>query len=97
MRFKYGDSDVETIKVERKFDNINQPSHYNSGKIEVIEIIEELASKYNDGYVAYCLGNTEKYIHRAPFKHESPLEDLKKAAVYLNYAIEHIAKNESDS
>lgn len=71
-----------------KQDNVNHPKHYNKFSQEVIVTIGEWLNGYEDGYVAYCIGNTLKYLSRAPYKHETPLEDLKKAQWYLNEAIE---------
>lgn len=66
-------------------DNVNHPAHYTQGKVEVIEIIEQLTNGM-EGYKAYCLGNVVKYI----FRHErkNGLEDLKKASWYLQRVIE---------
>ncbi len=63
-------------------DPINNPSHYASGKIEVIEAIE-------DWKLCGHLFNVVKYVARAgkkdPFKE---IEDLEKARWYLNRKIE---------
>jgi len=62
-------------------DPVNHPSHYTfSSKFEVIEVIEEFKLNFH-------LGNTVKYIARAGKKGDA-LEDLKKAAWYLNREIE---------
>ncbi|HFI0463232.1 TPA: DUF3310 domain-containing protein [Streptococcus suis] len=68
-------------------DSVNHPKHYNQFSQEVIVTIEEWVAGYDKSEVAYCLGNTLKYISRAPYKHETPLEDLKKAQFYLREAI----------
>lgn len=67
-------------------DTVNSPNHYTQGRFETIEIIEEITKGYEDGYVAYCVGNALKYLARAPFKHREPTEDLAKAARYLAFA-----------
>ena len=56
-------------------ERIENPQHYNTGKIEVIEIIEDLNLGFN-------LGNVIKYIARADHKGNRE-EDLKKALWYL--------------
>ena len=61
-------------------DAINHPSHYTSGSIETIEVIE-------DWDLGFCLGNVIKYVGRADHKGK-PLEDLRKAAWYLQREIE---------
>lgn len=61
-------------------DNVNHPSHYNQGNIEVIDAIE-------DWQLGFHEGNVVKYVARAEFKGKQ-LEDLKKAAWYLQRRIE---------
>ncbi len=62
-------------------DKINHPSHYNKGKIEVIDFIE-------DQELGFSLGNTVKYICRAGVKNkETEREDLQKALWYLEREI----------
>jgi hypothetical protein len=71
---------LEQITAQLNPDMVNHPPHYTAGKIEVIDFIE-------DQRLSYHLGNVIKYICRADHK-GSRLEDLKKAAWYLNRAIE---------
>ncbi len=61
-------------------DPINHPSHYKSGTIEAIEVIEAFE-------LGFHLGNVVKYILRAD-KKGSRLENLKKAEWYLKREIE---------
>ena len=66
-------------------DPVNKPAHYNyGGGIECIDYIRQVLGE--EGFKAYCLGNTIKYIHRHPYKGK-PMEDLKKAQYYLNKAV----------
>ena len=81
-------------------DNVNHPAHYTSGKIEVIDFIEDKELNFN-------LGNVVKYVSRCGRK-KSPgksmdakaLEDLKKARWYLDREIttreKGMAKNATD-
>jgi hypothetical protein len=65
-------------------DQVNHPAHYNAGKIEVIEFIEDQGFGHG-----FCRGNAIKYLARAGKKAGSDeLEDLKKARWYLNRTIE---------
>ena len=66
-------------------DAIN-PEHY-KGHPSGVECIQ-VSEHFN-----FCLGNCIKYIWRSSLKHDSPLEDLKKAAWYLNREIEARAKD----
>ena len=63
---------------------VNHPSHYNKGKIEVIDFIE-------DQGLSFHLGNVIKYITRAGSKGDK-LEDLKKARCYLDRYINEVMK-----
>lgn len=65
-------------------DNINHPSYYNSGNIEVIDYIQ-------DKKLGFCLGNAIKYISRAGLKNkDTKVEDLKKAVWYIEREIESL-------
>lgn len=65
-------------------DPVNHPKHYVSHKsgIECIQITE---------HMGFCLGNAMKYIWRADLKNDA-IEDLKKAAWYINREIEKRTK-----
>lgn len=60
--------------------NVDHPSHYNQGTIEVIDAIE-------DWNLNFCLGNAIKYIVRCAYKGHKK-EDLEKAIWYLNRELE---------
>lgn len=65
-------------------DEINSPSHYAFGEIEVIDAIE-------DWCLGYHRGNIIKYIVRAGRKDPaSELKDLKKGLWYLQREIENL-------
>jgi hypothetical protein len=68
-------------------DMVNRPAHYNAGKYEVIDVIED-AVVGADGFEAYCIGNVLKYVMR--YRHKNGVEDLRKAAWYLNRVIESV-------
>jgi hypothetical protein len=68
-------------------DNVNHPRHYNSGKYEVIDVIED---SLKDGFEPYCIGNVMKYVSR--YKHKNGVEDLKKAQWYLGRVIDSLGK-----
>jgi Protein of unknwon function (DUF3310) len=60
-------------------DSVNRPAHYNQGRIQPIDVIEDWSLDFH-------LGCVVKYIARAEHK-GSPLEDLRKARWYLERAI----------
>ena len=65
-------------------ENVNHPSHYISGKYETIDIIEEW-TKDLPGAIAFCIGNTLKYLSR--WTKKNGVEDLEKARWYLDKTI----------
>lgn len=81
---KQAQEEAEQLASKRDYDHVNHPSHYTQGGIECIKCIE--ASMKPDGFQDYCKGNVIKYIHR--WREKGGIEDLKKAAVYLNWMIE---------
>lgn len=84
------------LEILGESDAVHHPSHYTQGKFETIEIIEAITQGYDDGYVAYSVGNALKYLARAPFKHASPIEDLRKASTYLEFAIKAYEAKEAE-
>ena len=79
------DKHVDLKKVSEKVcDHVNHQSHHNHGKIEVVDFIE-------DQHLGFHLGNAVKYISRAGRKDPArTVEDLRKAAWYLNRQIERL-------
>lgn len=73
-----------------KPDMVNHPPHYTQGKVEVIEIIEQLIKDYPSEQ-SYSIGAAIKYIARAPYK-GTKSQDLKKANWYLRRVIEQVRK-----
>lgn len=65
-------------------DNVNHPSHYADGAIEVIDHIRDKLTPH--GFTEYCGGNVLKYVSR--WRKKGGVEDLRKAAVYLGWMIE---------
>lgn len=64
-------------------DPVNAPPHYTEGGIEAIDYIA--AKLGHEGFRAYCLGNVLKYVSR--WQHKDGEQDLRKAQVYLGWAI----------
>lgn len=69
---------------ERRREEVNHPDHYGGADnpYEVIKVIDAWG-------LDFCLGNCVKYIARAG-KKDARGTDLKKAAWYLNHAIERL-------
>ncbi len=66
--------------------NVNHPAHY-GGEQNTYEAIKVIEAWQLD----FCLGNVVKYISRAG-KKESEIQDLEKAAWYLNRKIQQLKK-----
>ncbi len=69
-------------------DSVNSPSHYTAGGIETIDFIEAKSLNFN-------LGNAVKYISRCQHKGKQ-IEDLQKAAWYINREIEKLINERWD-
>lgn len=68
---------------------VNHPDYYNTGRIEVIDYIE-------DKELGFCLGNAVKYISRAGRKDpKRTIEDLEKAVWYIRREIQK-RRNEAE-
>ena len=70
----------DIIMTNESVDMVNHPPHYNFGPHETIDVIEAWDLPYH-------LGNVIKYVSRAKRKGKE-LEDLNKAAWYLNRYIQ---------
>lgn len=69
-------------------DSVNHPAHYGGAEnpYEAIKVIEAWG-------LGFCLGNCIKYIARAGKKGDV-LEDLKKAAWYLQREVENLERGQ---
>lgn len=81
------------ININSENDPVNKPNHYTTGNIEVIEYIKD--NLPTDLYEGYCIGNVIKYISR--YRNKGGVEDLRKAAVYLGWAISTVEGERHDT
>ena len=81
----YAKEQLENLEEKEKKEAVNHPSYYKTGGIEAIDAIEAWELGFN-------LGNVIKYIVRCGKKSDKVVEDLKKAAWYLNREIARIEK-----
>ena len=65
---------------------VNHPSHYNTDKYECIDVMAEALGL--EATKGFCLGNAFKYLFRCNAKHATPVEDVQKAAWYLEKYLE---------
>lgn len=73
-------------------DAVESPQHYTQGYIESIYAIKQILG--DEGFKAFCMGNFLKYKQRAEYKNGE--EDLKKAAVYLDWAVNGLPAPENN-
>lgn len=73
-------------------DCVNRPSHYETGKFECIEVMEETQGV--EAVKNFCICNAFKYLYRHANK--NGLEDIKKARWYLDKYIELSERGEID-
>lgn len=78
-----------TSKVGKEDDPVNGPSHY-VGKIECIDYLRDKLTP--EEFTGFCMGNVLKYSSR--WRKKDGLQDLKKAQVYLGWAIQNEEKTE---
>ena len=68
---------------------VEHPPHYETGKFECIEVMEETQGK--EAVQNFCICNAFKYLYRHAKK--NGLEDVKKAIWYLNKFVELEERN----
>ncbi|QDX34170.1 DUF3310 domain-containing protein [Oxalobacter formigenes] len=78
--------------TEQSFDPVNQPSHYKTGGIEMIDILQAKLSP--EEFKGFLKGNVLKYTIRA--EHKNGIEDYEKASVYANWLVQ-AAKGEAQN
>lgn len=71
-------------EIDSKNDIVNHPGHYETGKFECIEVMQEALGV--DAVKDFCICNAFKYIYR--HKRKNGLEDIKKAKWYIDKFIE---------
>jgi hypothetical protein len=80
----------ESCRIDPPSNSVNHPSHYNFGKYEVIDVLEDW---FESDPLLWQVG---KYISRANHK-GNMLEDLRKAQFYLNCRIVKLGRNRENS
>lgn len=79
--------------VEKKdSEEFKSPKHYQLEglNVESIEVIKSVLGQ--EGFKAFCKGNTMKYLIRAEKK--NGLEDYKKAQTYLNWYLKECEEHD---
>lgn len=71
-------------------DDVNHPFHYETGKFECIDVMEETQGV--DAVLDFCICNAFKYLYR--HRKKNGIEDIKKARWYLDKFIEIFERSE---
>ena len=74
------EKDIQDVPL----DNVNHPSHYETGHFECIEVMLETQGK--EAVEAFCICNALKYLYR--HKRKNGVEDVRKAKWYLDKYLE---------
>lgn len=77
-------------EIDSKNDIVNHPGHYETGKFECIEVMQEALGI--DSVKDFCICNAFKYLYR--HKRKNGLEDIKKAKWYIDKYLELHNKEE---
>lgn len=74
------DKQSNDLQQRKRKDNVNSPSHYNFGEIEVIDYCDQVCKQYPPELAPYVF-NAIKYLSRA--NHKNGREDIDKAKYYV--------------
>jgi hypothetical protein len=85
--YPYDPNSSSEMWEPKQEDLVNHPPHYTSGGIETIDYME--AKSTSEEFRGHLRLTTIKYLSRAGLKDDT-LQDLEKAAWYLNKLIEHV-------
>ena len=86
----YEDESPKSSSYQLRDDEVNNPSHYNKGKVECIEAIEAMLTP--EEYLGYLRGNSFKYRWRFRYK-KKPHSDLLKAQWYDERVLDFYIEN----
>ena len=75
---------TEKYPANVHLDNVNHPSHYETGKIECIDVM--LETQGEESVKAFCICNALKYLYR--HKRKNGVEDVEKARWYIDKYLE---------
>lgn len=77
-----------TDELPKETSMVEHPNHYQSSKMEVIEVIDAFDLNFN-------LGNVVKYVLRCG-KKDNPVQELEKAKKYLEFEIKKLKETKND-
>lgn len=68
-----------------KTNDVSSMSYYDGDLKPIDAMMQQFGNQH---VISWCILNAFKYLWRCMKKHETPIEDLKKAQYYINKAIE---------
>ena len=83
------DNPWSSLKDKEEPDMVNNPSHYTSGRVEAIEVIEDAILNAPTNMDGFLQGQVLKYMLRLWHKIDAK-EDAEKARWYLNRLIDSL-------
>lgn len=83
-RLKHARESKTVYPTKLKGDNVNHPTHYETGKFECIDVMLETQGK--QAVQDFCICNAFKYLYR--HKNKNGVEDIRKAKWYIDKYIE---------
>jgi hypothetical protein len=75
--------------MTKEEDQVNQPSHYNTGEIECIDYLKD--NMPAEAFKGYLEGCAKKYLHRYRYKGKAS-QDIAKAIWYMTYLQKELEK-----
>jgi hypothetical protein len=81
------------VKPKTNSASINHQPYYAAGKIETIDVIDDICQFYTGREASY-VGSIIRYISRAP--HKEKTASLEKAQWYLNRLVQQVAHVETE-
>ena len=77
---------AENTENTAERDDVNHPSHYDTGKYECIEVMIDIFGA--EAVKTFCTLNAFKYLWRCKKKHKRPTKCLEKSRWYINKYLE---------
>ena len=87
--------DLASHYNKSKVNLVDHPPHYNQGRYETINVIDDAIDGAPTTQLAYAQGNVIKYILRMWYKNKA-LQDAKKARWYLDKMISSLEKEKGN-
>ena len=85
------DTSIDDDYMDKLWDSVNHPDHYNTTGIETIKIIKNSMSAVE--FQGYLKGNILKYVARHMHK-GMPLKDILKAQWYMSWLVQELREKD---